>query len=315
VKKLKLLEPFTRDWLQRALAAGGPALADLTPGQARQQMRDGQTSPHLSGIVHTEHQVSGHTVHVLHPEDAKLPLPGIVYLHGGGWVLGDFNTHSRLLGEIVKLTGAAIIFPEYDLAPEAPFPAALEQCYATLCWTAESANTLGIDAARLALAGDSSGGNLAAVTAMLAKQRRGPRIRLQALLCPVTDVIAGTRSERDFGDGFNLDLSVMEWFWDRYVPDPAARKTPLVSPLRARRTTLRGVAPALIITAECDVLRDQGEAYARKLADAGVPVAAQRCLGTVHSFLLENGLANSPPAHSAMLLLASHLKAAFREET
>jgi acetyl esterase len=213
--------------------------------------------------------------------------------------------------DLVRLTGAAVVFPEYGLSPETKFPGAIEQCYAVATWIVENSASLALDASRFAIAGDSAGGGLAAVVAMLAGQRGGPAFRTQMLFYPVVDCDFNTASYLEFGTGFNLDTPVMEWFWAHYIPEDAKRIEPFASPLRSSLEELQLAPPALVLTAECDVLRDEGEAYARKLADAGVQTAGYRCLGTVHSFLLANGLAESATARVAMQLVAAHLRAAF----
>lgn len=196
--------------------------------------------------------------------------------------------------------------------PETRFPAALEQCYRALAWTAEQGPSAGLDGARPIVAGDSAGGNLAAAVALLAARRGGPEIRLQALLYPVMDCDFTTASYRDFGAGLNLDGAGMRWFWDRYLPDPALRMDPLASPLRASPAELAKMPPALVITAECDVLREEGEAFARRLASAGVPVAAARFPGTLHGFMMIDQLAQSTQALAAMDLLCAQMAVAAR---
>jgi acetyl esterase len=306
---LELLEPQTRAFIQAVRATVVPPLSQMTVAELRQSMREGQAWPlDAPDIARTVHTVAGCTTHVLRPAQAQGNLPAIVYLHGGGWVLGGLDTHAHLMQRLVRATGAAVIFPEYSLAPEAHFSVAIEQCYAALQWTAQNAEKLNLDGDRIAIMGDSSGGNLATVVAALAAQRGGPVLKLQVLVCPVTDCDLDRPSYKKFGSGFYLDTELMRWFWDRYLPDAKDRANPLASPLRFRAEDLRAAAPALILTAECDVLHEEGEAYARKLAEAGVPTAAYRCLGTVHSFLLENKLAETPPARSAMQCVVAHLK-------
>lgn len=305
---LLLLEPQTRAFIQSVRAAGGLPISSVSVEQARQLMRGGQACPlDIEGIDREVLQVSGCSTHVLRPEGASGRLPVILYLHGGGWVLGGFDTHARLVQELVRLTGAVVVFPEYSLAPEAPFPQGIEECYNVLAWIESQRSLRYIDGSRIAVVGDSSGGNLAAAVAILAAQRGGPTLRLQALLCPVTDFDLDRPIYAEFGQGFYLDRDAMEWFWTHYAPNSKDRRTPLASPLRTPLNDLRDVAPALVITAECDVLRDEGEEYGRRLSEAGVPTATYRCLGTVHSFLLENKLAGTPPAVSAMRTLSAHL--------
>jgi acetyl esterase len=227
-------------------------------------------------------------------------LPVIVYMHGGGWILGDKETHDRLVRELANGARAAIVFVDYTRSPEAKYPVAIEQAYATLKWVAEHASELRVDPSRLAVAGDSVGGNMTAAVTLLAKQRGGPAIRFQAMFYPVTDARFDTPSYERFADGPWLTREAMKWFWDNYLPDVSMRERPTASPLRASLDDLRNLPPALIITDENDVLRDEGEAYAHKLSQAGVRVAASRQLGTLHDFMLLNGVANTSATRAAV---------------
>jgi acetyl esterase len=232
----------------------------------------------------------------------------VVYFHGGGWVVGGKDTHDRLVREIAGGSGAAVVFVDYARSPEARYPVALEQGYATAKWVAEQGPELGLDPSRLAVAGDSSGGNLAAAVAMLASRRGGPGIACQVLLLPATDAGFDTPSYGQFAGGPFLTRELMEWFWDHYAPDLEARREATASPLRATAEQLRGLPPALVVTAEHDVLRDEGEAYARKLMEAGVEVTATRYLGTIHAFVLLNALAGTPAARAAVAQACEFLK-------
>jgi acetyl esterase len=309
---LAMLAPEYRAYVEWLRMQTWPTLSELGPEGARALMREMQQGD-VSGYAVTveQHAVDDFTVQIVKPLMGAAPLPAVIYCHGGGWVLGDFETHARMVREIAAQSGAAIVFVEYARAPEAAFPLSVEQCYRTLEWAAENGAALGLDGARIAVAGDSAGGNLAAVVALLAAKRGGPRICLQALLYAVTDCDFETGSYRDFSAGLNLDLETMQWFWDRYVPDAARRVDPMASPLRAGLDELKGVAPALVVTAGCDVLRDEGEAYARRLADAGVAVAAVRFGGVVHAFMMVDQLAESAEAKAAMNLLCAELRRAF----
>ena len=196
-------------------------------------------------------------------------------------------------------------------APEARYPRAVEECYAATRYVHEHAASLRIDSSRLALAGDSSGGNLAAAVAILAAQRGGPALRLQVLLYPVLDCDFSTPSYEAFGEGFNLDRETMKWFWNLYAPDAMTRLQALASPLRAAISQLSLLPPSLIVTSEYDVLRDEGEAYARKLGDAGVPVTAVRFLGTIHGFAMMDVLAETPTAVDCLRLVIDSCRRAF----
>lgn len=314
-KMLALLAPEYRAYTERARAEGGPALSELSVSDAMKLMREMQRADTSSYAVTTErHKIDDFSVLVLKPAFADDLLPAVVYYHGGGWVLGDSETHARTVREIAVQARTAVVFVEYTCAPEAPFPLPLEQCYRALTWAAEHGRSVGIDSSRIAIAGDSAGGNLAAAVALLAVRRGAPEIRLQALLYPVTDCDFTTPSYREFETGLNLDLATMRWFWQQYVPDPVRCLDPLASPLRAQNGDLKGLPPALVITAECDVLRDEGEAYARKLAYAGVPVAAVRFTGTLHGFMVIDELAHETQARSAMRLLAAELRRALNDK-
>lgn len=305
---LALLAPEYREYIGRERAKDRRALDQLTVAEARQLMRDMQTGgvPHDAVRV-SRYPVDNFSVRIVRPAGISGPLPIVVYYHGGGWVLGDFDTHARMIADLATASASAIVFVEYTRAPEAAFPLPLEQCYRALTWVAELGATLGLDPKLIGIAGDSAGGNLAAAVALLAARRGGPQIRLQALLYPVTDCDFSTGSYRDFETGLNLDLAAMQWFWDHYIPDPAVRTQPLAAPLRASLEELRNLPPALVITAGCDVLRDEGEAFARKLALAGVPVTAVRFAGVLHGFMVINELAPSAQAVSAIEMLGAQL--------
>jgi acetyl esterase len=306
---LALLAPEYRAYIEWLRAQGWPPLDQHSVPDARARMRLMQKGSSLPSTVTEErHALDGFSVLILRPAQAEELLPVVVYYHGGGWVLGDCDTHARMVGEIAAQAHAAVVFVEYARAPEVRFPAPLEQCYRAVAWIAERGRSLGLDSARIAVAGDSAGGTLAAGVAMLAARRGGPEIRMQALLYPVMDCDFTTASYREFETGLNLDLAAMRWFWNHYLPDADLRADPLASPLRAPLDELKNLPPALVMTAECDVLRDEGEAFARKLAQAGVPVTAVRFGGAIHAFMMADQLAHSTQAASAMRLLASQLR-------
>jgi acetyl esterase len=239
-------------------------------------------------------------IRIVRPENAPAEPPVIMYFHGGGWVLGSFNTYDRFVRELVNGTGTALIFVEYSLSPEERYPVALEECYAATRWVSENGAALAVDASRMALAGDSAGGNLAAAVCLLAKERGGPRILGQTLIYPATGSSFDTPSFHEFGHGYYLTAEASRWFWHQYAPDRSADNDPHACPLAASIEQLAGLPPALIITGECDVLRDEGEGYARKLMLAGVSVACSRYLGVVHGFIGVNALAESEPARAAV---------------
>jgi acetyl esterase len=239
-------------------------------------------------------------VRIVRPVGVAGPLPVVVYVHGGGWILGDRNTHDRVVREIAVGAGAAVVFVDYDRSPEARYPVAIEQAYAATRYVVDQSASLGIDPSRLAVVGDSVGGNMAAALTLMARQRRGPKIAFQVLFYPVTDADFDTASYTRFADGPWLTKRAMQWFWDAYLPDPAARKQPTATPLNASLHELAGLPEALVIVDENDVLRDEGEAYAGRLSDAGVRVTSVRYNGTIHDFVMLNALADTPATRGAI---------------
>lgn len=228
------------------------------------------------------------------------PLPVVMYLHGGRWMLGDARTHARMISELAAISGAAFVVPEYTRTPEARYPVALEESYAVLTWVVEQAAELALDDRRLAVAGDCAGATMATAVTMLAKQRGGPRVRAQLLYYPMTDPDCDTESGEQFEYGYLLTRAAVEWYWRQYTDDERELAEPTASPLRATPEDLAGLPPALVVSAEADVVRDEGEQYARLLRLAGVPVTAVRYLGTVHDFVSLTPLRNSPPTRAAI---------------
>lgn len=228
------------------------------------------------------------------------PLPVVVYLHGGRWMLGDARTHAHLMEELSAMSGAAFVVPEFTRAPEARYPVALEESYALLTSVVEQAEDLGLDGRRVALAGDCTGATMATALTMMAKKRGGPHIRAQLLYYPMTDPYSATPSRDEFGSGYLLPSEALDWYWAQYTADACALAEPTASPMRATAADLAGLPPALIVTAEADVVRDEGEQYARLLRQAGVPVTAVRYLGTVHDFVSLQVLRDSPPTVAAV---------------
>jgi len=231
-----------------------------------------------------------------------------MYFHGAGWVMGDSTTHDRLVRRLAIGAGAMLVFVDYDRAPEYRYPVAIEEAYAATCYVADHPEEFGVDAARLAVAGDGVGGNMATIVTLLAKQRSGPRIGGQLLFCPVTSADFETGSYKQFADGPWLTKAAMQWSWDQYLPDHSLRKDPTASPLMASLEQLRGLPRALIITAENDVLRDEGEAYGRKLIEAGVEVVVARYNATIHDFVMLNALADAAPTRAAITQAVDFLK-------
>ncbi|GMA89738.1 alpha/beta hydrolase [Homoserinibacter gongjuensis] len=229
-------------------------------------------------------------VRIVTPKGAEGPLPAVLYIHGGGWVLGNAGTHDRLVRELAVGARAALVFVEYDRSPEARYPVAIEQAYAVAEWITASGAEHGLDASRLAVAGDSVGGNMTAAVTLMAKQRGTVRFVHQSMYYPVTDAAQDTASYREYAEGWYLAAAGMAWFWDAYLPDAEKRSEITASPLRASLEELAGLPPAFLIVDENDVLRDEGEAYARKLTEAGVRTVSVRYNGTVHDFMMLNPL-------------------------
>ena len=286
--------------------AGSPPIYSLSPAEARSVLERAQSIPvgKPSGQIEDTAFPVGPTgsvpVRIVRPAGVAGPLPVVVYVHGGGWILGDRNTHDRVVREIAVGAGAAVVFVDYDRSPEARYPVAIEQAYAATRYVVDQSAALGIDPSRLAVVGDSVGGNMAAALTLMARQRRGPKIAFQVLFYPVTDADFDTASYTRFADGPWLTKRAMQWFWDAYLPDPAARKQPTATPLNASLHELAGLPEALVIVDENDVLRDEGEAYAGRLSDAGVRVTSVRYNGTIHDFVMLNALADTPATRGAI---------------
>lgn len=248
---------------------------------------------------------------IVKPAGATGTLPVVIYLHGAGWVFGNAHTHDRLVRELAVGTGAAVVFPEYDLSPEARYPVAVEQNYTVARWVVEQGAAKGLDATRIAVAGDSVGGNMTAALTLMAKERGDVPLVQQVLFYPVTDASFDTGSYRQFAEGYFLRRDAMQWFWDQYTTDEKQRAEITASPLRASVDQLRDLPPALVITAEADVLRDEGEAYANRLREAGVPVTAVRYQGIIHDFVMLNALRETHAAEAAIAQAVSTLRTAF----
>ncbi|AZI51066.1 MULTISPECIES: alpha/beta hydrolase [Pantoea] len=282
----------------RAVLTGAQKGAELPPAQISQKIITVQGKPL--------------TLTIVKPEHASSTLPVFMFFHGGGWVLGDFPTHERLVRDMVNASGAAAVFVNYQPSPEAHFPVAITQAYEATKWVAEHGAEIGVDGKRLALVGNSVGGNMVAAVALQAKQFKTPAIRYDVMLWPVTDARFDTASYDQFADGHFLTKNMMKWFWDNYTVSEKDRNNILASPLRATTEQLKGLPPTLIQTAELDVLRDEGEAFGRKLDAAGVPVTVTRYNGMIHDYGLLNALSQEPTVRTAINQageeLRSHLK-------
>ena len=309
-----VLEPAAQKFADKA--AQPPYLHDLDPGKGRTAFDDVQADEtQMAPADIEEHKIPGPSgeisVRIVRPQDAPATLPAVLYVHGAGWVFGNGHTHNRLTRQLAVGAQAAVVFPFFSRSPEAKYPTAIEEIYAVATWIAEHGAEHGLDAGRLAIAGDGTGGNMAAAVSLLAKTRAGPKFVQQVLFYPVTDANFDTGSYERFATGYGLSRDNMKWFWDQYVTDPARRAEITASPLRATTDQLTDLPPALVITGDADVLRDEGEAYASKLRQAGVAVTAVRFEGMIHDFVMLNALANTQAAHGAMVLTHVILREAF----
>ncbi|MER5915515.1 alpha/beta hydrolase [Streptomyces sp. NPDC001982] len=297
--------------------ANPPFLYELGPEDARKVLDDLQAAPVEKPDVQDKWitvpaEVGDVRVRIVKPVDARGMLPVVLYVHGGGWVLGNSGTHDRLVRELAVGVDAAVVFVEYDRSPEAKYPVAIEQAYATARWVTANGAQEGLDASRMAVAGDSVGGNMTAALAILAKRRGDVTFVHQSLYYPVTDAAQDTESYRDFADGPYLTAKGMAWFWDCYTTDLVQRAEITASPLRASLQDLEGLPPALVIVDENDVLRDEGEAYARKLTQAGVPTTSIRINGILHDFMMLNAVRPTQAATAAMQQAVHTLRTALR---
>ncbi|MEU0038369.1 alpha/beta hydrolase [Streptomyces sp. NPDC006333] len=308
-----VLEPVVRDFAVVTaatpfLAIGRKSLEEEQAGEIRKPEVDDKwvaVSGGPKGSV---------AVRIVRPAGATGPLPALLYIHGGGWVFGSTHTHDRLIRELAVGAHAAVVFPEYTLSPEARYPLALEECYAVARWVTSRGADHGIDQTRLAVAGDSAGGNISAALTLLAKERRDTSFIQQVLFYPVTDASFDTRSYHQFAESHFLRRDAMQWFWDQYTTHEGQRAEITASPLRAATQQLAGLPRALIITAEADVVRDEGEAYADKLRAAGVAVTATRYGGATHDFVMLNTLSSTQAARGAIAQAVATLRQAFGTE-
>jgi acetyl esterase len=314
-----VLEPAAQAFAEAT--ANPPFLADLPPSEGRARVDEVQSGEIAKPDVDEEWitVAGGPTgevkVRIVKPREATGTLPVVLYIHGAGWVFGDAHTHDRLVRELAVGTDAAVVFPEYDRSPEARYPVAIEQNYAVAQWVVENGAAKDLDATRLAVAGDSVGGNMAAALTLLAKQRGDVNFVHQVLFYPVTDASFDTDSYQQFADGYFLRRDAMQWFWDQYTTDAAQRAEITASPLRASLDELADLPPALVITGEADVLRDEGEAYANNLRAAGVPVTAVRYQGIIHDFVMLNALRDTHAATAAIAQANATLRAALHPTT
>lgn len=295
-------------------SSAGPPLEALPPLEAREVLVQAQASVpvDLSGIEESEKTITtdGYTIklNIVRPEGVKGKLPVFIFIHGGGWVLGDYPTHKRMVRDLVVLTDFAGVFVNYTRTPDAGYPQAINEIYAATRWVAEHGEEIEVDGKNLAVVGNSVGGNMTAVTALKAKEKGGPAIKLHIMMWPVADANFERESFKQFGEARFLTTPLMKWMWDLYTTDPNRRKEIYASPLQASVEQLKGLPPALIQVAESDILRDEGEAYGRKLDEAGVKVTTVRYDGMIHDFGLLNGLAEEPAVRSLFEHAAAELK-------
>jgi acetyl esterase len=313
------LDPKARAFLDQwnaALAAAdppSPPLDQVPVGDVRSLFKgfhlewEGQPEP-IAKVEDRTIPVPGAELPVrIYRPSGDGPLPILVYFHGGGWVIGDLDTHDGICRSLANGAGCIVVAVDYRLAPEHRFPGAAEDCYAATVWVAENARSLGGDPARIAVGGDSAGGQLTAVVSLMARDRGGPPLVYQVMIYPVTDYSYGTGSYREFADGYLLNKELMTYFWSQYLADEADGRSPHASPLRA--PDLSGLPPALVITAEYDPLRDEGEAYAARLREAGVPVTLTRYDGVFHAFFVMSTVVDQ--CRAARQEAAAALRAAF----
>jgi len=298
----------------KLLNSGGAGLETLTPLEARQVLVDAQASVKvdLSGIEESEKTITadGYSIalNIVRPEGVKGTLPVFIFIHGGGWVLGDYPTHKRMVRDLVVLSGFAAVFVNYTRTPDAQYPQAINEIYAATKWVAEHGEEIGVDGKNLAVVGNSVGGNMTAVTSLMAKAKGSPQIKLQILLWPIVDADFETDSYHQFGEKRFLTTPLMKWMYEMYIADPEKRKDIYASPLQATVEQLKGLPPALIVIAESDILHDEGTAYGRKLDEAGVDVTIVQYNGMIHDFGLLNGLAELPETRSLFVQAAAELK-------
>lgn len=312
----QVLEPATQAFVNSL--EGAQPIYTLTPEAARAVLSDAQRAAKVDLLkASIQDRVlnvgpTGRTaIRVVRPSNEQGHLPVVIYVHGGGWVLGDKETHDRLVREIAVGAHVVIVFVDYERSPESRYPTAIEQSYAVAKYVAQNAGEFGADSNRMAIAGDSVGGNMAAVVALMAKERKGPSFAAQLLLYPVTDASMSSASYTEFADGPWLTKKGMAWFWDQYLPEVSKRDEVHASPLNASLDQLRDLPQALVVVDENDVLRDEGEAYARKLSQAGVRVTSLRYNGTVHDFMMLNALSQTPAVRAAIDQATRYLRSVF----
>ncbi|MFP9114468.1 alpha/beta hydrolase [Flavobacterium sp. RHBU_3] len=306
----------TKEFLNALNSGGGKPLEQMTPEEARLVLVNAQKSVNFdySDIEESERIINQDgqriKIHVVKPKGAKPGLPVFMFFHGGGWILGDYPTHKRLVRDLVVNSGAVAVFPDYTPSPEARYPVAINQAYAATKWVAEHGKEIGVDSSKMAVAGNSVGGNMAAVVALMAKDKKGPKLSFQLLLWPVTDADFTRKSYTTFAQERFLTTPLMKWMWDNYTTDLTQRKEKYASPLQASLDELKDLPPALVQVAENDILHDEGVAYARKLDEAGVPTTITEYKGFIHDYGMLNPLEHIPAVQTSVQQAAVALKTA-----
>lgn len=315
-----VIDPDTESWLGALAASGGPPLNELSPADARRVLLDVQASVsvELEPAQIDDRTITGGptgevSLRIVHPDQAGDTLPTVLYTHGGGWILGDKDTHDRLVRELANATQAVFVFVDYTPAPEAHYPTQNEQAYAALEWVAGHGHEVGADPERIAVMGDSVGGNMATALALMASERKGPSLAAQVLFYPVTDADFSTETYDRYADGPWLTRPAMQWFWDAYCPDEDRRGEPTASPLQAGLEQLSKLPQTLIVNGEHDVLCEEGQAYARRLTQAGTRTTHVRYSGTIHDFALLNPISETPAPRAAIAQAGEFLRSALTD--
>jgi len=303
-----IIEATTQKFLDNINSSEGSPIYDLSKEDARnvltkvQDINVPKLQADIEDIIIPVGPKNETSIRIIKPKGNNSKLPTVMYFHGGGWILGDKSIYDRLVREISNGAQVAVVFVNYGRSPESQYPIAIEEAYAATKYISENGDSFNINSSKLAVMGDSVGGNMATVVVILAKERKGPKIDYQVLFYPVTDANFETKSYNEFANGYWLSKESMKWFWSAYLPDENTRNEYMASPLKASIAQLKGLPPTLVITNECDVLRDEGEAYAHKLIEAGVKTTAIRLLGTVHDCAMLNPLADTPAVRAAIEL-------------
>ena len=306
------LEPAAQAFAEAT--ANPPYLYQLAPAEGRAAVDGVQDSDLFKPEVDEEWiTVEGGPTgsvrtRIVKPKGTTGILPVVLYTHGAGWVFGDAHTHDRLVRDLAIGTGAAVVFPEYDRAPEHQYPVQNEQAYTVAQWVVQHGTNKGLDGTRFAVAGDSVGGNMASALTLMSADRGDVSFAGVLLFYPVTDASFDTASYHEFAEGYFLAREGMQWFWDQYTTSEADRAQITASPLRATEEQLSVFPPTLVITAEADVLRDEGEAFAAKLRRAGVETTAVRYGGIIHDFVMVNSMHDTPQAKAAIAQGVAHLR-------